>query len=144
MTPLFSRYLLSRKLSKYTSCTAVDHTSVCTRRVRTVGESSSSQLTRLSCCYGTSRRSSTDSVCVGGRRLGVRGRDQLVRAARAFQKRARTQKFEGTLLPQGLKMGAILQTQYAYWRRASILKSCYSRRVMFRRDDLPNSRQKFE
>lgn len=95
-TPLFSRYLLSHELSKYTSCTAVDHTSVYTRRARTVGESSSSQLTRLSCYSGT-RRSNTNSVSVGGRRPGVRERDQLVRAALAFQKRARTQKFEGTL-----------------------------------------------
>ncbi|SCN94119.1 uncharacterized protein FFMR_08802 [Fusarium fujikuroi] len=43
------------------------------------------------------RRFNTDSVSVGGRRLGVRERDQLARAALAFQKRARTQKFEGIL-----------------------------------------------
>ncbi|CZR43839.1 uncharacterized protein FPRO_07244 [Fusarium proliferatum ET1] len=43
------------------------------------------------------RRSNINSVSVGGRRPGVRERDQLVRAALAFQKRARTQKFEGTL-----------------------------------------------
>ncbi|QGI63916.1 hypothetical protein CEK26_007867 [Fusarium fujikuroi] len=66
------------------------------KRLHQACENCRSQLTHLSCCSGT-RRFNTDSVSVGGRRLGVRERDQLARAALAFQKRARTQKFEGIL-----------------------------------------------
>lgn len=105
--PLLSQaFVLS--IGKYTSCTAVDHINVCTKRARTVGESTCSQLQRLEW-----RRCNTDQTWTGGRKLGVRARDRLVRAVLAFQKRAHTQRFEETLWPQVLKMGAVQQTQYA-------------------------------